>query len=349
MKQIIKIVLPVVFLLTIVSCNNDDWSFPDYDYTTVYFAYQSPVRTLVLGDYDLTDNTKDNNLQFSIGVRMGGVYANNEDRTVQFEIDESLVDNLINGDTGEEVVILPQSYYTLSSAGAITIPEGQTDGYVDVQLTQNFLNDTMAHTVYYVIPLRITSSQTDSILAGKPTVEDPDPRVATDWEIAPKDYTLYGIKYINAYHGKYLHRGKDILKDANGNVIEEIVYREKYIVDDEIWHLQTKSKNQVQVSSVLRRSAGGTSDDGMTMLLTFSDNNTCTITDAEESSYPITGSGKFVTDGDEWGGKDRDAIYINYEVNDMTNNEVHTITDTLVLRDRDVRLEEFAPVVQEKE
>ena len=39
------------------SCKNGDATFPDYENgTTVYFAYQRPVRTIVLGDdeYDTT-------------------------------------------------------------------------------------------------------------------------------------------------------------------------------------------------------------------------------------------------------------------------------------------------------
>ena len=41
-----------------VICKNDDWSFPDYDHSAVYFAYQYPVRTIVLGE----DNNFDTSL-----------------------------------------------------------------------------------------------------------------------------------------------------------------------------------------------------------------------------------------------------------------------------------------------
>lgn len=33
-------------LVSFSSCENGDWSFPDYGTTTVYFAYQYPVRTI---------------------------------------------------------------------------------------------------------------------------------------------------------------------------------------------------------------------------------------------------------------------------------------------------------------
>ena len=46
--------------LSFASCYNADKDFPDFEGgTTAYFAYQYPVRTLVLGN-DIYDNTIDN-------------------------------------------------------------------------------------------------------------------------------------------------------------------------------------------------------------------------------------------------------------------------------------------------
>ena len=46
--------------LTFASCYNSEHEFPDFEGgTTAYFAYQFPVRTLVLGN-DIYDNTLDN-------------------------------------------------------------------------------------------------------------------------------------------------------------------------------------------------------------------------------------------------------------------------------------------------
>ena len=343
MKKIINKIFPLLLLLAIVSCENQDWGFPDYEYSTTYFPYQSPVRTLVLGDYDLTDNSKDNNLQFSIGVAIGGMYENNQDRKVDYVLDETLAGNLYT-DKGDTIVALPQSYYTLSPGGTVTVPKGEMRGYIDVQLTDDFLNDPKAHKVHYVIPLRITSAGTDSILQGKTLMADADRRIAGNWTIVPKDYTLFGIKYINPYHGKYLHRGKDILKSAEGSVISEIVYRTRYIEDNEIWYLQTMGRNQVMLTGLVRRTAG--SPGSFKMILTFDGNGNFTISQVAGSVYPLSGTGKFVSNGDEWGGKKRNAIILNYQVTDAANGETHQATDTLVIRDRDVRLEVFKPVVK---
>jgi len=343
MKQIINKVLPLLLMMAMISCQNEDWSFPDYRFSTTYLAYQSPVRTLVLGDYDLTDNTKDNKLQFSIGVSIGGMYENNQDRKVGYVLDETLTKNLYTN-KGDTIVPLPQSYYTMSPAGTVIVPKGQREGYIDIQLTDAFLNDPRAHKVRYVIPLKITSADTDSILRGKPIKTNPDPRIAVNWVIVPKDYTLYGIKYINPYHGKYMHRGIDVLKNAGGTVVDQVIYRTRFVEANEIWYLETISRNQVVLTGLVRRTAG--SPGNFKMVLTFDASGNCAISQFAGSNYPVNGTGKFVTNGDEWGGVKRNAIILNYQITDAVKGEFHQATDTLVIRDRDVRLETFAPVIK---
>lgn len=343
MKQIINKVFPLLLLIAMISCTNQDWNFPDYQYSTTYFPYQSPVRTLELGDDPLVDNSKDNKLQFSIGIAIAGMYDNSKDRKVGYVLDPTLANNLYT-DKGDTLVALPQSYYTLSPVGTVTVPKGEMQGYIDVQLTDAFLNDPRAYKVRYVIPLVITSAETDSVLQGKTTLANADRRIASNWAIIPKDYTLFGIKYINPYHGKYMHRGKDILKDAGGLVVDQVVYRTKYVEDNEIWYLQTLSRDQVMLTGLVRQTAG--SPGSFKMMLTFDATGNCTISEVVGSTYPVSGTGKFVTNGDEWGGKKRNAIILNYQLTDAVNGQFHQATDTLVIRDRDVRLETFNPVIK---
>lgn len=348
MKNKLLKIIPVLLLFALLACHNQDWEFPDYKFNGTYFAYQSPVRTLVLGDYDQVDNTKDNNLQFSIGVTIGGMYENTKDIKVGFIVDHQLVDNLYN-DKGEQILELPTNYYTLSSPNTIIVPKGKFTGFVDVQLTDAFLNDPNSIKVKYVIPLKITSSETDSVLVGNTTKQNPDPRVATDWNTVPMNYTLFAIKYINPWHGKYLHRGKDVTT-KNGNVLAPTFYRALYLEQNEIWSLQTMDRNAVQVTGSLSRPAGTTpaagSASSFILKLAFDNSGNCTITKHDLSPYPVTGTGKFVKNADEFGGKPRHRMILNYTVTDVTNSEVHNITDTLTVRDRDVRLETFTPVVK---
>ena len=88
-----KVFLMSFILLSILTACNKDWEFPDYKYTTVYFPYQSPVRTLVLGE-DVFDNTLDNQKKIMIMATMGGVYENKKDVTIYFSVDNSLAQNL---------------------------------------------------------------------------------------------------------------------------------------------------------------------------------------------------------------------------------------------------------------
>ena len=344
MKLTIKIAFLNLLLLVVFSCKNQDWDFPDYKFSSTYFPYQTPMRTLVLGDYDVVDNTKDNNLQFSIGVAIGGLYDNTRDRKVGYMLDETLTQNLYtaNGDT---LVPLPQAYYTLAPTGTMVVPKGSMQGYIDVQLKDAFLNDPRAFNNRYVIPLKLISSETDSILSGYTLNSNPDRRIAEDWTVVPKDYTLYGIKFINPYHGKFLHRGKDVLTDVSGTKVDEVIYREKFVEKNEVVALTTTGRTQVEFSAVLRRTAG--SPDNFKALLTFdAQGSTCVITSAPGSLYPVTGTGKFIREGDEWGGKKRNTIILDYKITDAPRGEFHQVNDTLVMRDRAVVLETFTPVIK---
>jgi hypothetical protein len=79
------------------------------------------------------------------------------------------------------------------------------------------------------------------------------------------------------------------------------------------------------------------------MQLGFDSNDNCVISTAVGSAFTVTGTGKFVTDGDMWGNIPRNVMHLTYIVREGANH--HAIKDTLVVRDRDVRFEEFIPIV----
>ena len=69
----------------LTSCKNGSADFPDYEGgTTVYFAYQSPVRTIVLGD-DEYDTTLDKQHKCLIKATFGGSY-NGSNGSVQVAV-----------------------------------------------------------------------------------------------------------------------------------------------------------------------------------------------------------------------------------------------------------------------
>ena len=158
------------------ACENQEIEFPDFDYTAVYFPVQFPVRTLNLGEARF-DNSMDRDLNFDIGVAIGGMYSNDRDWSVGFVVDETLCDSLDN-----EVLPMPQSYYSIDPDADVTIPSGSFSGLINIQLTDAFLSDPLAVGNHYVIPLRITNTDADSILTGLPLVPSPDKRISSHWD-----------------------------------------------------------------------------------------------------------------------------------------------------------------------
>ena len=333
-----KILLFVVIILGTFGCENQEITFDDFDYTAVYFPFQTPLRTLVLGE-DRLDNSLDNELKFNVGVSIGGLYTNNRDWSVSVDYAFDLAEGLqtTNGDT---IRILPMEMIaTVSPAlpGATAIPSGDFNGTFEFQLQDAFLDDPLAFTGQYVIPLRITATNADSILTGLPIEAEPDKRVASDWDVAapPKDYTLFGVKFVNPYHGAYLHRGVAIEKDAGGTEVNRVVYRSNFIVQDEIWKCFTRGRNEVVTTGVAENNG-----DGFGMRLIFNGNN-ITIEPAEGSSIAASGSGTFLpsaSSSEVWGDQSRNAMYLSYTY-DKNGNTVE-VRDTLVMRDRDVIFEQ---------
>ena len=336
-----KILIILALFTGLVACENWKQEFPDYKFTATYFPYQYPVRTLVLGD-DIYPNENDNNHMFLISAAFGGVYENTKDRVVSIALDPSLCDDVRFGITANDTIrLMPSSYYTLSSTSSLTIPSGKFYGSVEVQLADAFFDDPRAIGLNYVIPMRITdANDVDSVLAGRTSKSSPDPRVAGDWDITPKNFTMFAVKFINPWHGHYLHRGVTVTREmATNTVVSTQIQHQKFIEKDEVWTLLTSGKNQVTYSGVLRSAE---LPGKLKMALNFDASNNCTIADAG-SDFPVTGSGKFVRNGDSWGYKERNVIYLTYTANDGTYSL--TATDTLVVRDRGVTLQTYNPVV----
>ena len=335
-----KILIFLTLLAVLTACSNKKTDFPDFTYTTGYFPYQYPVRTLVLGDY-IYDNTNDNNHKFLISAAMGGVYANTQDRVFDIEVASNLCTNVLFASTLDTVRLLPSAYYTLSSTSKLTIPAGEVNGGIEVQLKDAFFDDPLAIKLGYVLPIRIVkAANLDSVLQGKSSKVNPDPRIDGQWDILPRNFTMFAINFVNPYHGNYLHRGTSVVKNAAASVLETSVYRTPFIVDNEIWNLSTTGKNQVTVSGTLRSTLiTGT----LKMILNFSADGSCTITQAAGSTFPITGTGKFTTGADTWGDKKRDAIHIKYQLTSGVNT--YSATDTLVIRDRAVKMQVYKPLV----
>ena len=349
----------LIFLITaltvaVFSCENAPITFDDFEVQTIYFPIQYPIRTISLGN-DLVDNSLDREHKFNIGVCVGGYYENNSrDWRVNFEVDPSLVpDDYLMRDAGT-VKMLPSNYYTLNPTSNVTIPKGSFNGLIQVQLTDAFFQDPLAITGRYVIPLRITDSpDTDNILHGTPSQdapENPDVHIASQWEIASKDYTLFGVKYINPYHGTWLRRGRLIVRDPSGQPIDTVIYSPEYLENGETVKLTTVSLNEVTATMRINTEM-------FNLKLNIDENGNISVISTDSSPVTvILGTGFFRENGEKWGGTPekptpRDAIYLNYfyqrRAPDGPGFLSCEVSDTLVFRDRGIVYEDVRPTIVE--
>jgi hypothetical protein len=346
------------FSLTMASCYNTEQEFPDYEGgTTAFFAYQYPVRTLVLGN-DIYDNTLDNAHKCQIWSTMGGAYGG-RDAVVDIAVDERLCDNLWfvdeGGNASYRVTPMPTSYYQLAS-NTISY-NGNPRGYVEVQFTDAFFNDPKAVENTYVIPLVMTNVKgIDHILTGTPREGlTPDRTNSEDWDILPKDYVLYCVKYMNPWQGKYIRRGVDNVteKGKTTTVVRKDFtlintdldrYKENPVnQNDEVCGITTKNMTQA-IFPVSFKTSGASLP--CNLILTFNGNQ-CTIS-TEDEGITATGSGEYITKGTEkaeykdyqWGSLNgepvqRDILRLAYNVSFDKNDIQVSTTDTLVVQTRE--------------
>jgi hypothetical protein len=326
----------------IASCKNKDISLPNYDYKTIYFASQFPVRTVELGADLEMDNSLDTAHMVSIEATMGGVRANTSDIVIDYSVDTTLCNGLYFTAGGSKVIPMPANYYQLPSS-QITIPSGSLLGGLHVKLTDAFFADPLSLVNNYAITLVMSKTKSgDSILQGTASVSNPNRLIAANWTVVPKNYVVYVVKYVNPWHGNYLRRGQDVI---TGSVNQTVVRHPQYVENDEVDKLTTNSMTMVSLPVVYKNQSG--TNVSCTLLLTFASDGTCTITSGT-SQVTATGTGKFVKAGEKnsWGNKDRDAIYLNYAVTIPNQNMQASSIDTLVLRDRAISYETISPVVQ---
>lgn len=337
------IILTLAAMSILAGCRNEDWEFQDYKYTTVYYSYQTPVRTLILGE-DFYDNTLDNEHKCKIMARTGGAYSNKNNIVIDVEIDESLCDGWYFGDLDREIKVMPRNYYNYEALKKtqILIPAGSPTGGVTVELTDEFFKDKDAVRTNYVIPMVMTNvNGADSILQGKPAVTSPDRLVSDDWIVKPKDYILYGIKYVNPWDGIYLRRGKEQVQEDGKS--REIVRHAEYVEKNDRCKLSTKNLSMLTVPLVTHDR--NNREIPFELLIEFDEDNTCIVSHVENSSYTIQGTGKYVVDGDKnsWGSKDQNALFLEYTLT-LPNNNRYQISDTLTFLSRGTVVEEFTPV-----
>ena len=295
MKRYIKMVAVLLGLMvSFTACENGDQTFDDYEGgTTVYFAYQSPVRTIVLGD-DEYDTTLDKAHKCKILATFGGSY-NGINATVNVAIDNSLCDHLTFAD-GTPVKAMPTEYYQLATTTFHF--NGGMQGGTEVLLTDAFFNDPEAVKNTYVIPLVMVDQKGfGKIAAGTLKEGKIGSRTnASIWDTAPQDYVMYCVKFQNKYSGWWLTNHNESTDNIEKASQVQITTRG---LNSSVYSVEFQEGNQILKAN---------------LLLTFDDNDKCTITSLTDG-VTATGTGSWADDAIlSWNNKNRDLMELKAEI-----------------------------------
>ena len=315
-KNVLYICSTMLAALLLTGCKNGDADFPDYEKgVSVYFPYQSPVRTLVMGE-DEYDTTLDNQHKCQIQATMGGSYSG-RDITLELEVDNSLCNNLYFEDGVTPVTPMPKEYYSLSST---TMHYEGFVGKIEVELKDKFFDDAKALTTNYVIPIYIKNQVgAERVLSGETLIEGEKPQRtdASRWNKQPQDYTLYCVKYICKYDANYLrHRG---------GVSGSIEWEKQEVKSD----IETLGLQSIKYPT-----------DGCDLKITFGADDKVTSIESLTPGKTASGSGYYEAKKwtKAWGDKDRDGLHLEYII-DGTK-----YVDDLCWRDRGMHKEEFSTI-----
>ena len=371
MKKIFLSMMAACALLLSTSCENGDPVFDDYDYQTVYFAQQTPIRTIVLGE-SVYPNDLDNEHKFKLQVTLGGSRNLNKEHKVKIMVDNSLCAGLTFED-GHQVTPMPTEYFQLPSE-VITIPAGKAYDGVEVQLTDAFFADPKALSLNYVLPVRIVEAlDGDSILAGqlKQNVVNTVWQDASLWDVAPQNYQLLALVYKNPYHGAWISHGTDKI-DFDGTTSEEVREAE-YLEKNDIRYLTTLglTTSRYEVSSLVpitsldangnEQESSATLTAGLKLDFTNTDNVVVTAAESGEMdvpgsssnakwTYTVSGTGKWEQHAAKkaWADTDRDQITLDYVLTfTYTDKGVQHVKkynchDILVFRDHQESFETYS-------
>jgi len=339
MKKYIAI---LTIMAGLFACTNEENIFSDNEYLNqdgsktgkhygVYFGEQFPVRTLVLG-HERFENP-DNDSIFHIGVSIGGMYSNNQNWKVDYVFDKTLSDSIIMG-ASDTIKVLPDTYFTIDPKGSVTIPSGSFNGLIGIKLNKKFFADPMSITKKYVVPLRIISTDADTILSGKvKNGVNYDIRRSGDYDVIPKNFVLFAIKFVNPYHGIYFNRGAVSYLDAG--VTKTTVYRDVYLERN-----QTRTLTTTKQFGVLHNGIANNTGGSFKMNLDFSGENV-TITPATGATYVVNGNGKFYDatslNAEQIAGIKYPTMYLQYTYTDK--GVIYNAKDTMVMRERGIKYE----------
>ena len=304
MKKII--IAALVLSVAMTSCYKD--YIEDFDFTSIYFPYQTNVRTFVVGE----------GMKVEVGAALAGLRENSQNRIVNFTMDNSLItaDILAAMKVGAGYIKdavasvtalkpMPTTYYSISDKSKMEIKAGNHMGSVLIKAdSAAFLNDTTTLRPVYALPFMITSADADSIRVGKGSA-------------------VIAFKYENMLFGNYWHGGVTVVKDAAGNVVKTTNYFTTIPTPEiKIMNLKTVAPNALVTNKI--------SDQTGSLKLTLS-GTTITVRQANGSAVKVQPDGASTFNRSKLL-QDR-RIYLKYKYANADGTTSYA-TDTLTFRNR---------------
>lgn len=320
--------ISILFLACILTAGCYEEYVKDYDYSAIYIPYQYDLRSFVVGE----------GMKFNIGVELGGVINNRQDRHVQIVLDDELVTgdlsrfggigpftalDVMRGSSSEGAV--SNSYVTEAFAGVDrleALPSFCTNLQAGIPLVIRKGDHTAAFTVRadslaflslegvshqprYAIGYRIVDAEADTVLQSK-------------------RFGVIALRYECQLFGNWYHGGTSVrVDDRTGAEIPET--RENYftkIPADEltsaVYSLKTTGPKSVETNYV-----GGKAGKLMLVL--------------DGGFVKVSAPDGSVTDlGSSWNRRSllqERRIYLNYKLSQGDGTSI-LYTDTLTFRNR---------------
>jgi len=302
-----KIIIAALFLsVAMTSCYKD--YIEDFDYTSIYFPYQTDVRTFVVGE----------GMKIEVGAALAGLRENRQNRIVNFTMDNSLINaNILAAMKAGAAYIkdavtpvtalmpMPTTYYTISDNSKIEIKAGNHMGSVVIKAdSAAFLKDTTTVNPVYALPFYITSADADSVRAAKRSI-------------------VVALKYENMLFGNYWHGGVTVIKDAAGNVVKTTNYFTSIPTPElKVMKLKTVAYNALVTSKI--------SDQVGSMKITLN-GKSVTVSQANGSTVKVLPDGESSYNQPKLL-QDR-KIYLKYKYANADGTTSYA-TDTLTFRNR---------------
>lgn len=325
MKKLTRITLALAACGLLSGCYED--YVKDYDYSTIYCAFQYDLRTFVVGEGQ----------KFDFTVGLAGVMQNSRDRKVSVELapdlvtadlpsalgltdyspftaydgmlgqgkfgllSQSYVTNEVKATGAKALVPLPADFFNVSGLGDMCIKSGRHTDAVTITATEAFLADPGAIAPKYALAFRITSADADKL--------PPE-----------KSFEVIAVKYECKYFGNWYYGGeRKIVDNLTGKEVDKESYPFSVPQDDaKIYTLTTTGPNSVKTNKIGQKSGS--------FELTFDGENvTATCSDPKVAvGYCHTNNAKAIQDR---------VIYLNYSY-DNGDGTTSVVSDYLTFRNR---------------